>query len=266
MPQEVVRPASGLSCGIHIGPAEEKSLHDKVLQLEFARLDLLMNPLMTRIETTCVAAHGSQPCLFLNRKNPLGVGKRVCDRYLDLDVFAGAHAFDGLFGVYLRWRGENHGVKAWAREGFVEIRRPVRNAVFFGGGFGRLRGSAVDADDFGIFNPLKSIQVFFRERTLANHANPHEIPPDEKQYVNTTVVIEFSPSSVEICELKGELSNDWEKGTCNLGDGDPPYPELVRVGGWSTQEPAAATTTAATTAAGAGSGTAADRSAGEEQR
>src|SRR5438105_15065010 len=145
MPQEVVRPASGLSCGIHIGPAEEKSLHDKVLQLEFARLDLLMNPLMTRIETTCVAAHGSQPCLFLNRKNPLGVGNRVCDRYLDLDVFAGAHAFDGLFGVYLRWRGESHGIKARTREAFGEIRRPARQAVAFGGGDGGSRGRVAAA-------------------------------------------------------------------------------------------------------------------------
>src|SRR5437867_492018 len=96
MPQKMVRPASGLSCRIHIGPAEEKGLHDQVLQLEFARFDLFMNPLMTRVETPCVTAHGSKSCLFLNSKNPLGVGDRVGDRYLDLNVFAGAHAFDGL--------------------------------------------------------------------------------------------------------------------------------------------------------------------------
>src|SRR5215471_9103011 len=104
----MIRPASWLAFCVHVRAPKEKSLYDEMLEFEFARLDFLVNPLMTRIKAARVASHRDKSCFFLNRNNSFSVGKRVCDRDFDLDMFAGAHALDRLLRMYLRWRGKNN--------------------------------------------------------------------------------------------------------------------------------------------------------------
>ena len=165
MPQQMIRPAARFAFGIHVRAPEEERLHDEMLQLQLAGLDLLMNPLMTRIEAAGVAAHGDQPGFFLNGENFFGVGQRIGNRNFDFDVFSGAHALDGLFGVDLRRRGQNDSFDAGPGDGFVEIGGPVRNAVFFRDGFCGFGGSAVNADNFDVFDALQGRpDAFWRRR------------------------------------------------------------------------------------------------------
>src|SRR2546421_11122650 len=77
MPEQMIRPASGFSFRIHVGPAEEKCLNDQMLQLEFTGFDSLVDPLMAWIESPSMSAHRYEAGLFLHRKDSLGVGKRV---------------------------------------------------------------------------------------------------------------------------------------------------------------------------------------------
>src|SRR5262245_9050318 len=105
----MIRPASWFAFGIHVCPAEEKRLYDEVLQLQFASLDSLVNPLVTRIESTRVPAHRDESRFFLNGENSFGVGERVRNRDFDLNVFARPHALDGLFGVDLGGGSQDNG-------------------------------------------------------------------------------------------------------------------------------------------------------------
>src|SRR5213593_3054103 len=75
MPQQMVRPAARLAFGIHVGAAEKEGLYDQVLQLQFARFDSLVNPLMARVEAAGVSAHGHETRFFLDRENSFRVGE-----------------------------------------------------------------------------------------------------------------------------------------------------------------------------------------------
>src|SRR6185295_596968 len=65
MPEKVVGPAPRFTFGIHIGSAEEKRLHHKMLKREFTLLDPVVNPLMAGIETPRVTAHGDESGFLL---------------------------------------------------------------------------------------------------------------------------------------------------------------------------------------------------------
>src|SRR5438477_11705497 len=65
MPQQMIRPASRFAFRVHIGSPEEECLYNEVLDFEFAFLDLLMDPLMARIEPARMPGHSNHACLFL---------------------------------------------------------------------------------------------------------------------------------------------------------------------------------------------------------
>ena len=123
---------------------KKKCLHDEVLQLELAGLDLLVNPLVARIESPRVAAHRDKAGLFLNGENLFGVGKRIGNRNLDLDVLSGAHALDRLLGMHLRRGGQDDGFDAgpgraphrnwWSSAGSRIFRRRLLWSPRFGRG------------------------------------------------------------------------------------------------------------------------------------
>src|SRR5256885_1683279 len=94
MPEQMIRPASGFSLGVHIRAAEEKRLDHQMLQFEFAGFDFLMDPLMAGIEAPGVSAHRDEAGFFLHGENPLCVGDRVCNRNLDFNVLSGPHTLD----------------------------------------------------------------------------------------------------------------------------------------------------------------------------
>ena len=60
---------------VHIGSPEEKCLYNEVLDFEFTFLDLLMDPLMARIEPARMPGHCDHACLFLRGGNSFGVGQ-----------------------------------------------------------------------------------------------------------------------------------------------------------------------------------------------
>src|SRR5260370_11714272 len=134
-----------------------------------------MDPLMAGIEAPRMSAHRCKAGFLLYGQDALGTGERVCDRNLDLNMLSGTHAFDCLFGVYLRRGCENHGLQTGPRQGFLEIRRPVWSAVLLRSRFSCFSGPAMDADDFGILDALQSIQMFLGKRTLPNHDNLHVV-------------------------------------------------------------------------------------------
>src|SRR5438876_7879545 len=69
MPKQVIRPASRLSCGIHIRATEEEGLNDEMLELEFTRFDPFVNPLMAWIEAPRVTTHRGDAGFFLHGEN-----------------------------------------------------------------------------------------------------------------------------------------------------------------------------------------------------
>src|SRR5579862_7374773 len=96
MPEQMVRPASGLSFGIHVRSPEEKRLNHKVLDLELAFCDFLMDPLMAGIEPARMPGHCHDAGLTLNGEDPFRICQRVGDWNFDFDVFPGMHALDCL--------------------------------------------------------------------------------------------------------------------------------------------------------------------------
>ena len=128
VPEQVIGPAARLAERIHVGAAEEIGLHVHLQHLELAGLDLLVDPLVAGIEAARVAGHGDEARLLLHRDDLLGIREVVRHRDLDLHVLAGVHALDGLGGMHLRGRGEQHGVEARLLQALGEVARPVRDA------------------------------------------------------------------------------------------------------------------------------------------
>src|ERR1041385_1375792 len=90
-------------------------------------------------------------------------------------MLSGAHALNGLLSVYLRGRGQDDGLKARPCQSFLLISCPMWNAVLFGDcprGFGR---PPVDADDLGILDPFKPVEMLLPKRALPNHTNLHRL-------------------------------------------------------------------------------------------
>ncbi len=69
-----------------------------------------MDPLVRRIESPGVTDHAHEPRFALRRGDGLGVGPRIGEGDLDLDVLAGAQGLDGLLRVHLSGRRQNDGV------------------------------------------------------------------------------------------------------------------------------------------------------------
>jgi hypothetical protein len=105
------------------------------LNPEFPSLDLVVDPLMTRIEAPRVAGHGDQTGLLLHIDDALRVGQGIGHRYLDLHVLPGAHDLHRLIRMYLGRAGDDCRFDAGLREAFRKIRRPVGYAAFLGYGF-----------------------------------------------------------------------------------------------------------------------------------
>ena len=142
VPQQVVGPAARLAQRVGVGAPEEVRLHVHLLDLEFAGLDALVDPLVARVEATRVSAHRDQPGLVLAFDDRPTIGERVAQRDLDLHVLAGVEALDRLVGVHLGRGAQDHGVEPVEREALGEVGRDVLDAVLAGDilGLRRARG------------------------------------------------------------------------------------------------------------------------------
>ena len=88
VPQQVIGPTAGLTECVHVGSAEEVSLHIHLLNVELTRLDFVMNPLMTGVETACVATHGHLAFFLGQAHHFFRVFPTVCQWNLDLNVLS----------------------------------------------------------------------------------------------------------------------------------------------------------------------------------
>ena len=129
VPQQVVGPRARLAERVDVLAAEEIGLHVHLLDVELAGLDLPVHPLVARIEAPGVADHGHLAAGLCSRDHRLGVGPGVGQRDLHLDVLARLQAGDGLLGVHLGRRAQDHRIDLGQRQGLGEIAGDMRDAV-----------------------------------------------------------------------------------------------------------------------------------------
>ena len=164
VPEQVVGPAARLAERIHIGAAEEVGLHVHLLEVEFPGQDFLVHPLMARVETAGVTAHGDKPGLLLQIGHGLRIAQRVRKRDLDLNMLAGLHAGDRLRRMHLGGRAENDGIDLAQDQAVGEVRRDVRNAVFGGDLSGRLEPAPDQRHHLHAVDVLDAVQMLDAER------------------------------------------------------------------------------------------------------
>jgi hypothetical protein len=128
VPQQVIGPAARLAQRIHVRAAEEVRLHVHLQHLQFAGLDLPVDPLVARIEAARVPGHRHDARFLLHLHDFLGILQVVGHRDFDHHVLAGAHALDRLRRMHLGRCREQHRLEARLPEALGEIARVVRNA------------------------------------------------------------------------------------------------------------------------------------------
>ena len=100
----------GLAQGVHVGAAEEVGLHIHLLDVELARLDLLVHVLVAGVEAAGGPHMATRPVCFLQVHHRLAFAQDVAQRDFHLHVLARFQAGNGLAGVHLRGRAQDHGV------------------------------------------------------------------------------------------------------------------------------------------------------------
>ena len=142
VPEQVVGPAPRFAQGVHVAAAEEVGLHIHLLDRQFAGLDLLVHPLMARIEAAGVSSHGDQARALGDIRQPFSVGQTVGHRDLHLHMLAGLQALNRLAGVHVGGGGEDGRLDARLFQRLAQVGGPVRDSVLLGHLAGRIRRAA----------------------------------------------------------------------------------------------------------------------------
>jgi len=108
MPQQVVGPAAGLAQSVDVAAPKEEGLHIHVLHVELACHHFVVYPLVAGVKAARVPAPDYQASLRLQCHYGLGIRQAVCHRNFCLHMLARFHACNGLRGVHLRRRAQNH--------------------------------------------------------------------------------------------------------------------------------------------------------------
>jgi len=130
-----------------------------------------MNPLMARIETAHVPAHGHDARFFRDPDQLFGLLGAVGDRDFHQHVLAGAHHLLALPKMQLRRRGEDH--RVGTLDALGEFAGIVRDAVFlrdFGGG---VLIAADQRGDLDVGNALERVEMLLPERALPGDTDLH---------------------------------------------------------------------------------------------
>ena len=146
VPQQVVGPAARLAQRVHVAAAEEIGLHIHLLDVELARLDLVVHPLVAGVEAARVAAHRHQAAGFGHAHRFLAIGQHVAQRNLHLHMLAGAQAGQGLAGVHLGGGAEDDRIHLGQGQAVGQVGRDMADAVL-GRHFLRLVQLAADDRD-----------------------------------------------------------------------------------------------------------------------
>ena len=118
-----------------------------------------MDPLVRRVESPRVTDHAEAAGVVLHACNLPRVRPVVGERDLDLYVFPGPHALDGLCRVQLGRCCQDHGVDAGPVERLGELRGDMRDAEFRGNVASLLDGAADQRDDLDAADDFDGVQV-----------------------------------------------------------------------------------------------------------
>ena len=129
VPQQVVGPAARLAQRVHVRAAEEIGLHVHLLDVELARLDLLVHVLVAGIEAARVADHRDQAGLLLRLDDRLGRPPACRTAGSPPARACRPSGGDRLRGVHLRGRAQDHGVHVGTRQRLGEVRSSRARAV-----------------------------------------------------------------------------------------------------------------------------------------
>ena len=168
MPQQVIGPAARLAQGVGVGAAEEIGLHIHLLDVEFARGDLVVHILVAGVEAAGVAAHGHQPGLLLQGHDFFSALEGVRQRNLHLHMLARLQAGQRLLGMHLGGRAKNDGIQFWQSQAFRQFRGHMANTVLGSDLFGLLQVTADQGHDFDAINILDAVQVLDTESAGAS--------------------------------------------------------------------------------------------------
>jgi hypothetical protein len=181
VPEQVVGPRARLALGVDVPAAEEVGLHIHLLDGEFAGPDPVVHVLVRGIEAAGVAHHAHQPGFLLLGDHRLRVGPAVGQRDFDLDVLARLHAGDGLRGVHLGRRAQDHRVDIGPRQRFAQIGARMARAIFGRDGSGLPGLTADHRNDFDAVDSLEAVEVLFAKGAGTDQGNTHESTPESLQ-------------------------------------------------------------------------------------
>ena len=179
VPQQVVGPGTGLTLGVGVGTTEEVGLNVHLLDVQFASLDLVVNPLVRRVETTGLTRHGHQTGALLYFNQLAGIFDVVGHRDFNHHVLASFQTLDGLGGVHGGWGSQQNAVYVVASQGFGQVGAVVWNATLFSNLLDHVRTGTNNGYHFCAFNVGYSIQVFLAESARsASNTKSHYSSPD----------------------------------------------------------------------------------------
>ena len=109
VPEQMIGPRARLALGVQVGTAEKVGLRVHLLDIEFARIDPVLDVLVAGIEATHVPDHPHNAGALLRGDHLFGIGETVCHGNFSKGVLARLHGLHRLTAVHLRGRGQNDG-------------------------------------------------------------------------------------------------------------------------------------------------------------
>ena len=126
-----------------------------------------MDPLVARIETPGMTAHGDQSRFALLLHHRLGVHQAVRQGDFHFHVLAGPEALQRLGGVDLGGRAENHGVHLGQCQAVGQVGGHMTDAILVGDGLGLLQHPSHQGNDLHAVDILDAVEMLDAERTGA---------------------------------------------------------------------------------------------------
>ena len=167
VPQQMVGPAAGLAQGVHIAAAKKIGLHVHLLDIEFARPNPVVHPLVAGVKAPGVAAHGHQ-AFFLGELHHFSrVAPAISQRNFHLHVLARAQAGQGLRRMHLRGRAQNHRIHFGQGQAIGQVGADVGDAVFARHFLRFFQRATHQRNHFYAFDILDSVQVLDAKGTGA---------------------------------------------------------------------------------------------------
>ena len=171
MPQQMIGPATRLPQSVHVGATEEVGLHIHLLNVEFARFDFVVHPLVAGVEATGVTTHRHQAFFFGHAHDFLGVFPAVGQGDFHLHMLASVQASQALCGVHLGGRAQNHSVHFRQGQAVSQIGGDVVDAIFICHFFGFFKITTDQRHHFHAIDIFDAVQMFDAESTCTRQGD-----------------------------------------------------------------------------------------------